>query len=82
MRDKSMAAFENLVRWFSIMLYIGIAIIMISVAGGILLNGSAQALCGGGLGVVGLLMLGVGYRERRKGNRIIGELQSRRDAAP
>jgi hypothetical protein len=74
MKDQS--AFERLVHTFTVMAYVGIGVVVVGVIVGAFLQGAARVcvICFG-LGSGGL-MLWVGLRERKKGRKILDQLQN------
>ena len=75
MKDQS--AFERLIHTFTVMAYVGIGIVVAGIIVGAFLQGAARvcAICFG-FGSGGL-MLWVGLRERKKGKKILDQLQER-----
>ncbi len=70
---KREAAVERLVRFFTVMAWIGLVVLILGTALGMLTQGSARFATIGAAVAAGLVLTWVGLRERRRGKRILQE---------
>ena len=75
MNARNFRGVEKLIRAFSLMLYIGVAVTIAAVALGLLLQGSTEAIVIGGCVACGVAMIFFGYRGRKRSMKLLSRLR-------